>query len=192
MALTDTPDTILPCGRDPLEVADHARTGRLDEHEQSCPHCQAAAAEAGVARRAAGELADAPVDAPAALLPAIMRTVWAELRFTDTVALPVPGGGVLVTTLAIADALRHALDGLPELTIHSCLADTADHPSRDAHGAPEVSVHIAATATYPAQLPALADTCRQLTADTLRIQFGLRPSRVDIDFIDLDLPEDMS
>ncbi len=185
-------DTILPCGRDPLEVADHARAGRLDEHERSCPYCQSAAAEAGLVRRAAGELAGAPVDAPATLLPGIMRTVWAELRSTDTVALPVTGGGVLVTTLAIAAALRHALDDLPELTIHSCSADTADQPSPEAHGAPEVSVHITATATYPAQLPGLAGTCRQLTADTLQTQFGLRPHRVDIDFIDLDLPEDTS
>lgn len=182
-------DTTLPCGRDPLEIVDHARTGRLDEHEQNCPHCQTAAAEAGLAHRAAGELANAPVDAPATLLPAIMRTVWAELRSTDTVALPVPGGGVLVTTLAIADALRHALDDLAELTIHS--ANTDEQPARD-DGGPEASVHITATVTYPAQLPDLADTCRQLTADTLQTQFGLRPHRVDIDFIDLDLPEDTS
>lgn len=186
MALSDT---ILPCGRDPLEVADHTRAGFLDAHEQTCPHCQAAAAEAGLARRAAGELADAPVDAPATLLPAIMRTVWAELRSTDTVALPVPGGGVLATTLAIADALRHALDDIPELTIHSCSVDTDEQPEQE-DGAPGLGVHIAATATYPAQLPTLAGTCRQLTADTLQTQFGLRPHRVDIDFIDLDLPED--
>jgi len=185
-------DTTLPCGRDPLEIVDHARAGRGDEHEQNCPHCQIAAAEASLAHRAAGELANAPVKAPATLLPAIMRTVWAELRSTDTVALPVPGGGVLVTTLAIADALRHALDDLPELTIHSCLADNGDQPSPEDHEPPEVSVHITATATYPAQLPVLAGTCRQLTVDTLQTQFGLHPHRVDIDFIDLDLPEDPS
>lgn len=186
MAIDDI--LMMPCGRDPLTVADRARAGQTDPHEQSCPYCQAAIAEAGLTLQAAQELAAQPVDVPPTLLPAVMRTVWSELRPSATIDLPVPGGGAVVTTLAITAALRHDLDQLPGLTVRSCRADAADPPGRDDTGAPLLAIRITASAAWPTELPALASRARQLVNGALETQFGLHAASIDIDFTDLDLP----
>jgi hypothetical protein len=179
----------LPCGRDPLTVADHARMGQTDAHEQECPYCRATIAEAGVTLRAAQELAAQPVDAPPTLLPAVMRTVWTELRPSATIDLPVPGGGAVVTTLAITAALRHDLDQVPGMTVRSCRADATGPPRPAGTGSPWLAIRVTATATWPAKLPALASQARRLVTSTLSIQFGLRAASIDINFTDLDLPQ---
>lgn len=188
MALTLT---VLPCGRDPIAAADHIRAGHPNPHEQTCPHCQAAAQEAGMTARAADQLATAPVQVPPTLLPNVMRTVWAELRPTDFITLPTPGGGVQVSTLAIAAALRHSLDTLAELTIYSCTVDITKPPPEPGgtNAAPTLGVHLTATTTYPDAITPIAAACRRRVTNTLHSQFTLQPERIDLDFIDLDLPE---
>ncbi|MGD0555221.1 MAG: hypothetical protein ABSA93_09610 [Streptosporangiaceae bacterium] len=186
MAIDDT--YTMPCGQDPLTVADRARAGQTDAHEQACPYCQAAIAEAGLTLRAAQELAAQAVDVPPTLLPAVMRTVWSELRPSATIDLPVPSGGAVVTTLAITAALRHDLDQLPGLTVRSCRADAAGPPSHDGTGAPLLAIRITATATWPTELPALASEARRLVSGTLQAQFGLDAASIDINFTDLDFP----
>lgn len=188
MALTVT---VLPCGRDPIAAADHIRAGHSNPHEQSCPYCQAAAEEAGIAARAADQLAHAHVEVPPTLLPNVMRTVWAELRPTDFITLPTLGGGVQISTLAVAAALRHSLDALAELTIHSCTVDI-NKPLLEGNGtnaAPTLGVHLTATTIYPDALAPIAAACRHRVTNTLHGQFTLQPGRIDIDFIDLDPPE---
>ncbi len=195
MAL-DHPD-LLPCGRDPLAVADRASAGHPDAHEQTCPYCQAAIAAGELTTRSAGELAAATVDPPATLLPGIMRTVWAELRSTATISLPASGGSVTVTAAAVAAALRHDLDTLPDFTVHSVHVETADTTGAAETAAGETSdparsallaVRITASLTYPAALPPLAQQCRRIIADTLAVQFGLQAAATDIDIVDVDLP----
>jgi|SRR5579875_909968 len=188
MAIDDTP-AVLPCGRDPLAAAGHARAAHLDGHEQDCPYCQAAIAEDWLTRRAAAELATQPVEVPPTLLPAVMRTVWAELRPSPLITLPVPGGGAAVTILAITGALRQNLDQLPGLTVRSCQATASPAAGATAGDPAPLAIQITATAAWPSQLPALATHARQLVTATLATQFGLHPASIDITFTDLDLPD---
>ena len=187
MAIDET--LTLPCGRDPLTEADQARMGQTGAHEQECPYCRATIAEAGVTLRAAQELAAQPVDAPPTLLPAVMRTVWTELRPSAIIDLPVAGGGAVVTTLAVSAALLHDLDQVPGMTVRSCRADATDPPRPAGTGSPWLAIRVAATATWPTELPALASQARRLITSTLRTQFGLHAASIDINFTDLDLPQ---
>jgi hypothetical protein len=189
MAVDDTPAAVLPCGRDPLAAPEHARAGQLDGHEQDCPYCQAAIAEDWLISRAARELAAEPVEVPPTLLPAVMRTVWAELRPSPLITLPVPGGGAAVTTLAITGALRHGLDQIPGLTVRSCQAAAGPAEDGTASIPAPLAIQITGTAAWPSELPVLAEQARQIVTDTLGTQFGLHPASIDINFTDLDLPD---
>ncbi len=187
MALDDTA-TMLPCGRDALAVVDDARTGLLDDHERSCRYCLAAQHAADLALQAARELDAQPVDVPAGLLPAVMRTVWAELRPSPLIPLPAPAGGAAVSALAVATALRTDLDTVDNLSVYTCQVEPSQPTSRNGRPA-ALEIHLTASTRYPSPLPPLADLCRARITATLRTQFGLAAAGVDIDFIDLDPPE---
>jgi len=181
---------LLACGRDPLTVVDHARAGRLDEHERHCTHCHAAIAGAGLTGRAAAELTAAAAGStvPATLLPNIMRIVWAELRHSATIALPTPDGTAFATQHALNVAVRRSLEeGIDDLIVHSCQVTLPD-PAAD-NSPPPLTVQLSAAAAYHADLPALAERARTATLATLRTQFGLTADLVDIDFIDIFRPE---
>jgi hypothetical protein len=167
---------LLQCGRDPISVAEHAYAGRLDEHERSCPHCQDITADTQLAGRAAGALRDTPPQPPPALLPAIMRTVWSELRPGAMISLADPDTSV--SAAAIGDLLRHELDQIAGFTVHSCRVEPAGHAA--------ISVELTASAHYPEPLPGLAERCRRRLTAAIRDQFGLHAARVDIHFADLD------
>jgi hypothetical protein len=185
MAVNNT--ELLPCGRDPITVADHARSGHPDDHERACPHCQSANRAAELTQRAARDLAAQPVHVPPTLLPKIMRTVWAELRPTGVIPLASIGGDTSIAIRAVVDALRYDLDRLDDLTVHTCRADTTGNAAGNG-ASPALTVRLAVSATHNADLPRLAAQCRRQVAETLHQQFGLHAAHVDVDFIDLDFP----
>ena len=135
------------------------------------------------------ELAAQPAEVPPTLLPAVMRTVWAELRPSPLITLPIPGGGAAVTTLAVTGALRYGLDQIPGLTVRSCQAATGAAGYGTADIPPPLAIQVTATAAWPSELPALAAQARRLVSATLQSQFGLQPASIDITFTDLDLPD---
>lgn len=183
MAVEDT--EILPCGRDPIAVADHARSGHPDDHERACPHCQSADRDAELTQRAARDLAAQPVHVPPTLLPKIMRRVWAELRPSGVIPLASIGGDTSITIRAVVDALRYDLDRLYELTVHTCRVDATGNAAGNG-ASPALTVRLAVSAGHNADLPRLAVQCRRLVAETLHQQFGLHAAHVDVDFVDLD------
>lgn len=178
---------MLPCGRDPITVADHARSGQPDNHERDCPHCQSATRDAELTQRAARELAAQPVYVPPTLLPKIMRKVWAELRPSGEIPLPSTGGNTSIAIRAVVDTLRYELDRLPDLTMRTCRLDATGTAAGNG-SAPALTIRLSVSARQTADLPRLAAQCRQQVAETLHHQFGLRADRVDINFVDLDLP----
>jgi hypothetical protein len=187
MAVNNT--ELLPCGRDPITVADHARSGHPDDHERACPHCQSATHSAELTQRAARDLAAQPVHVPPTLLPKIMRRVWSELRPTGVIPLASDGadGDTNIAIRALVDALRYNLDRLDDLTVHTCRVDATGNAAGNG-ASPALTVQLAVSATHTPDLPRLAIQCRRQVAETLHQQFGLHAARVDVDFVDLDPP----
>jgi hypothetical protein len=178
---------MLPCGRDPITVAERAGSGQPDDHERVCPHCQSATRDAELTQRAARDLAAQPVHVPPTLLPKIMRRVWAELRPTGDIPLPSTGGDTSIAIRAVVDALRYELDRLPDLTVHTCRVE----PTRTAAGngaPPALTVRLAVSASHTVDLARHAVQCRRLVAKTLHQQFGLHAAEIDVDFVDIDFP----
>ena len=153
-----------------------------------------------VVDRASAELtASTDRDPSPGLLPAVMETVWAELRPGQRIPLPGSGGTLQVTETAVGNALVAHLDGLPELLVRRCAVryqPAADAPPLDSAepvGAepdgeiPDGTVHIALTAAvaYGTATDELVTRIRSvitLAADQL---FGLAVSSVDVDIVDV-------
>ena len=174
----------LECGRDALDTVDRARAGRSDAHMLGCPFCQAAVAAAGLTGDAASDLAaaDAEITVPPTLLPNVMRGVWAELRRTTDIPLDTPTGTTFVTDRAVVAMVQARLDESTDLIIHTCHVDFAGGPGR-------LAIRASAAGPYGSDLPDVARRARTAVVEELWTQFGLRAEPVDIDIVDVYLPE---
>jgi len=147
-------------------------------------------AAAAALDRAAGELArDTDRDPSPGLLPAVMHTVWAELRPGARIPLPGSDGTLLVTETAVGNALVAHLDGLPELLIHRCtvqhLPATPDQPTADR---PTIGITLTAAVAYGSRADALLQRVRTVLTIAADQLFGLTVDRVDIDIVDIYPP----
>lgn len=112
------PRELLPCGRDADTVAEDAAAGRSDEHETQCPYCSSILAGAAAVDAAAAVLAqDTDADPSPGLVPAVMQTVWSELRPGRRIALPSGAGSTFVTETAVMSAITGELDLISDLTV---------------------------------------------------------------------------
>ncbi len=189
MALNPAPDR-LPCGRDPLTVADHARAGHLDAHAGSCPYCAAVIADDAVLRRAGRALAAQPIQPPDSLLPALMRRVRAELRPSRQLAMPSPAGPAAVTEHAVGNALRFTLDNLPGVRVRtSRVEDATPAPAgRKRSAQPDLSVHLSLSLAYNSDIISTTDQLRRRVIDACGELFGLQIRRVNLAVVDVHLP----
>jgi hypothetical protein len=201
MALNDnaTADR-LACGREAAAVWDDAEAGRLDEHERSCPHCQAVAADAaGLADDAAG-LAAAPLEPPTGLLERVMSVVHAELR-QDYLPLPSREGPARLDRAAAAAMLRQAADAMSGVWARSCRitppgqhspATVEDEQEQEApepgvaSGEPAGAVvELSITVVFGADLPSAAARVQQLVATAGQRLLGIPVERVDVTVADV-------
>lgn len=171
---------LLPCGRDPVEVAEHAVAGRLDEHERDCPYCREATAAALLSARlatgATEELDD--VEPPLDLVPRVMRSVRTELRHAREIPLPAADGPAFVTDHVLATVLRDRLDDAGGLRVSSCRVEV-----RPGVG---LLVRLEAYARYLQDLTAGADAGRRVVTAVLDEEFGLSADGgIDVDVVDL-------
>ncbi len=187
----ETPPDALPCGRDPVEVLDRARTGRTDQHSSTCPYCLAIIGADEPARLVARNVRAEPVQVPDTLLPAVMRTVWSELRPGREIPLPAGHGAAFATEQAVTSMVEHDLDLLDDLMVHLCTlefsADSDDEPGDDEQpvAPPGIRLEVRAAAAYSADIPELAALVRAQAATTLLAQFGLIAASIDIHFVDV-------
>lgn len=201
-----TPDedaaTRLPCGRDPIDVVDDARSGRSDEHERSCSYCQGAIDSADTAVRGAAALRahENDIAVPETLLAGVMRTVWSELRRGSMLPLDVPGGAAFVASHVVTATVEAALEQLPDLQVYTCSVSIRGAPADDDAGddttagaatngdattAAPFLLAITAAGAYGVQLMALADRARTHVGAVLDSEFGWTGAAVDIDLVDL-------
>ena len=163
-------------------------------------------ADVAVLNRASAELAvSTDRDPSPGLLPAVMETVWAELRPGQLIPLPGSDGTLLVTETAVGNALVAHLDGLPELLVRRCAvryqvpsdADGADGAGAGESGgdgadgggadSPDGTLKIALTAAvaYGTATDDLIRRIRSVLALGAEQLFGLRVWRVDVEIVDV-------
>jgi len=181
VALEDVRIEPLACGRDAADVWDHAVAGELDEHERSCPHCRAAAADAagldGVVHRLAQERPHPPPTVLDAVLASVRDAVAAELRPQDLLPLDSPAGPARLARPAAARVLRHVVDGMDGMRARSCRIES--------HTGFDVTVAITVTARFGVDLASVTARVRQMLVAAGEQALGVPVSSVDITVVDL-------
>lgn len=182
----------LACGRDAAGVWEHAESGRLDDHEQNCPHCQAVVADAAALRASTAELAAEQIDPPASLVERVMSVIWAELPH-DYLPLPARYGPARLERSSAAAVLRHATDQMSGVRARSCQitvpgrdeqTGATEHPD-PADAPPGVVVRLSAAMAFGADLPSVAARVQQLVLAAADRLLGLPVDRIDVDVVDV-------
>ena len=190
MALDTAPEP-LPCGRDPLEVIDRSRRGRADAHTRTCEFCQAVIRTDSDAEQIRDTLRDQPIQPPETLLPAVMRTVWSELRPGRNIPLQATHGAAFATEQAITTLLSDELDRLPNFLVHTCRLHVQEEEAEGSTAArseplsPALRIEVTAAAAYAVDLNELGDSARAAVVAALWAQFELVAGSVDISFVDI-------
>lgn len=181
MAMSSAPErAVLPCGREVSTLYEHVASGRLDEHEQSCPHCQGASFGLRALHGATGGLARTDVVPPGDLTARIMHAVRAEARRGDDLFVERGGRGwTRVSARAAAAVLRVAAGQVPGVVARSCSL----HPVSEEEGSYTVRLGIALR--YGTDGRAASDHVRRLVGAAARDLVGFDNARVDIDLVDV-------
>lgn len=118
--LLDPASQRLACGAgvdELLEQVADGHAGRLDDHQGSCPHCQAAIAEFGLLWAPIQEYARQPVSLPQRLRASVLKQVdrlvhdvWYTLQLTDV-------GTIRVATRVVATIARDAASRVPGVRV---------------------------------------------------------------------------
>ena len=169
----------LPCGRDAAQVWEQ---DELDAHQEGCPHCLAAFADANGLRSAVARLAGQPLPPPPGLVDRVMDAVRADLRPHDVLALPSPLGPAAVGRPAAAAVLRRVVDGMAGLRARSCRIEQLE-PGPDGVAALVVSMTV--LARFGLDLVEVTARVRQMVIAAGERALGVPVVRVDIEVVDL-------
>lgn len=138
-------------------------------------------AAAAALDRAADEWGrDTDREPSAGLVPAVMHSVWAELRPGPLLALPGSDGRLLVGATAVATAITGRLDDLADLVVRRCTVESPDPDQASAERLPALRVELTAAVAYGTDTGELADRVRATVTGTVRELFGLPVDRVDL------------
>lgn len=183
-----TPPT-LPCGRDPIDVWDHAAADHLDAHEQTCTYCQGVISEYRLVAEPLRRWRDQPIQAPPSLLERVMTSVRASLLARNYLPLASPGGPVNLDTVTAQAALRWSVDQIPDARARSCDIHQRPHLAEDLGGGPPqppaVDIDLSITARFGVDLPGLAADVRHLVIAVAAEILGLDVVTVNIVIVDL-------
>lgn len=180
MALDPDPHAVLlPCGRDPVDVWDHAGDA-ADQHEQGCPYCQEVRREhAGVSVLTRNYL-DERVEAPDALFQRVMESVRTGIRARDPIELTGPRGPIRIDPITAETILRWSLDQLDDVRVRTCDILTLNEAP-----VPVVNVEVGVETRAGAPIPVLLGRVRAMVR-TLALQtLSLPVERVDVEVTDL-------
>jgi hypothetical protein len=181
----DTPPALLPCGRDPLVVWDHADEHRLGPHERSCPYCQGVVDEHAVLSGTTSRYLAVPLEPPASLLERVMQSVRAAMRVGDVLPLASPLGPVTLDQAAASTVVRYAADQIPGVRARSCRIE----PRSDGAAARDpVDIGLTISGADGADLRSLAQDTRAVVIGVARDLLGLEVGVVDIEVVDIFAP----
>ncbi|WP_406287683.1 Asp23/Gls24 family envelope stress response protein [Embleya sp. NBC_00896] len=178
-------EELLPCGREPETVLEHAGAGLLDEHERSCPECQAVIRDHSVLDQVTREWAELPVPVPDDLGSRVMRLVRAELHTGRLLPLGEPDEQLTLTETAAARTLRAAADAEPGVQARSCRI--RPHENRAGAAVPgPVTVRLSVGVPYGEPIHPLADRLRERVTRAATERLGLEVAKVDVDVVGLE------
>ncbi len=179
----------LPCGRDPIDVWDHAAADHLDSHEQTCTYCQGVISEYRLVAEPLRRWRDQPIQAPPTLLERVMTSVRAGLLARNYLPLASPGGPVNLDTVTAQAALRWSVDQLPDARARSCDIHQRPNPADNLDGgpprAPAVDIDLSVTARFGVDLTGLAADVRHLVATVAADILGIDVVTVNIVIVDV-------
>ncbi len=176
---TDDAVELLACGRDAALAWDRAEAGfEPDAHERECPYCRAVYADANRLDTAVHRLAAEPVEAPATVVDAVMRSVRTELRPQEMLTLESPLGPNQLAHSAAAAVLRAVVDATGLLRARSCRIEQPEAGSAAA-------VTLTVAARFGVDLAAVTAEARRLVLAAGEQALGLPVLRVDIAVVDL-------
>ncbi|MGW1994799.1 Asp23/Gls24 family envelope stress response protein [Embleya sp. NPDC001921] len=176
---------LLPCGREPEGVLEHAAEGGLDEHERSCPECQAVLRDHSVLDQVTREWAELPVPVPDDLGARVMRLVRAELHTGRLLPLGEPDERLTLTETAAARTLRAAVDAEPGVQARSCRIRPYENRAGAAVPGP-VTVRLSVGVPYGEPIHALAERLRERVRRAASERLGLEVAKVDVDVVGLE------
>lgn len=177
-----------------LEQAADGRPGQLAEHQDRCPHCQAALQEFSRVWEPVRRLAAEHVAVPAALKAAVvsqihklLADVWYTLQLSD-------GGTIRIAARVVARIARDAARNVPGVRVafgrstHTKGADLAEEATlrhRHPHSAVGVLgrtavVDLAIAVQYGDQLDTVAREVQQRAIAELRTKVGLQDIVVNV------------
>lgn len=159
-----------------------------DEHERSCPDCQAARASLGRLEEAARDLRTSderdpgmqPSDRAKA---SIMELARAEVRRGQMLPLrqttPPESPDLAISEQSVATLVRRTADGIPGVMARRCRVRTVE-PAHHADGRSRVRVELSTALSARTRMASLAADLRQRVRTSVREQTGLDVVAVDI------------
>ena len=197
-----SPGEQLACGRSWDALLEHVADGRdrpVDQHQRTCPHCQAARAELERVWAPVRSLAAEPVRAPRALLSKVMQQVHAAAEQSWYTLIPAEQGSTRIAARVIATLARRAAARVPGVRVvlgrttepraaRRAAAATDQHdPSGSAVGVAGSStfVELAVAAQYDMPLHELAEHVRAAVVHDLTRLAALQNVQVDVTIDDV-------
>jgi uncharacterized alkaline shock family protein YloU len=197
------PGQHLDCGADVDDLLEQVADGHADrrtDHQQHCPHCQAALLELADVWAPVHRLASQSVQVPAGLTAAVMRhiqelvrDVWHTLHRTDD-------GAIRVAGRVVADLARRAASRVPGVGVAfgrsstgsdatAAPVTTADQPAVGVLGRTAI-VDLTVAITYGQPIVEIARRVQQQVITELHDTIGLRRITVNVSVDDvLPAPE---
>lgn len=173
MAVAERPDSGGPAPGSPLVNPADADATRTDP------------AAAAALARAADELGRLTDREPSAgLVPAVMHSVWAELRPGQLIVLPGSDGRLLVGSTAVATAITGELDDRADVVVRRCTVQARDEGPAGS-GVGPLRVALTASVAYGTDTRELSELVRTMVFQTVGELFGLDVDRVDLTIEDV-------
>ncbi len=196
--MTRTGPVRLSCGRlvdDIVAQVAEDRGGDLDEHQQHCPHCQAALAEYDRLWAPVRAVAAQQITAPAHVLETALRRIRGAVEHTDYAVIESPLGVTRIAARVVVVLSREAAQAVPGVRValskHLTAAHDGDGPGPT--GATEVTagvtagvagrstaIEITLAADYGQDLLALGDQVRREVANRIRTLTDLEPVSITV------------
>jgi uncharacterized alkaline shock family protein YloU len=192
-----TPDSRLACGRAMAPLVEQVAEGRggdLDEHQRTCPHCQAALGELERLWRPVRAVAADRPRAPTSVVEAALRRVrGGSAQEAEYGRLDSPLGHTRVAARVVVALARHLAGQVPGVEValsglavdgHRSVGEVVPDVQAGVSGG-STAVRITLAAAYGQDLQALGEQIRTVVARGVREATGLEPVDVTVHIDDI-------
>ena len=187
----------LACGRSADQVLDQVADDRgadQDEHQEHCPHCQAALAEYGRLWAPLRTMAAEHVSAPESIINTALARIRGSVEHADYGVLDSPGGLTRIAARVVVVTARESAQETPgvRVALSKHITDAGPVPGGGVgvdRAGTEVTAGVAGRSTaieitlaadYGQNLPELAERVRRQVSDRVRELTDLEPVQITV------------